>query len=377
MLFEPCEFPPRNAFLDSLSNNGLAILNNRDIASRILLYKDRNIYVNMGVGQFYTVKHDYILDGFEKPKGPIIEPFAGQGDLIDWLGRCDVESYDIEPKRNDIIERDTLINPPSYGNKWVITNPPYLARNKCDSKQIFDMYKTNDLYKCFIMSVVNQNEKCLGGIFIIPVGFFLSPREMDVHCRHCFLSKYKITRVKYFEEVVFPDTTTTVVAFSFVKSDKLLSEQNIPWERYPNGDKKIFKLESKHKWIIGGEIYDLKIPKTIKIKRVVKDHENNNMTYLTLSALDTTKKISLEYTPGHVYEGINTSRTYATLCISGIELDEEKEKRIAQEFNNYLNKKREETWSLFLPQFREYDRRRIPFSLAYSIVGDLINKIFM
>ena len=46
-------------------------------------------------------------------------------------------------------------------------------------------------------------------------------------------------------------------------------------------------------------------------------------------------------------------------------------------FNNYLNKKREETWSLFLPQFREYDRRRIPFSLAYSIVGDLINKIFM
>ena len=112
-----------------------------------------------------------ILDGFEKPKGPIIEPFAGQGDLIDWLGRCDVESYDIEPKRNDIIERDTLINPPSYGNKWVITNPPYLARNKCDSKQIFDMYKTNDLYKCFIMSVVNQNEKCFGGIFIIPVGY--------------------------------------------------------------------------------------------------------------------------------------------------------------------------------------------------------------
>ena len=78
----------------------------------------------MGVGQFYTVKHDYILDGFEKPKGPIVEPFAGQGDLIDWLGRCDVESYDIEPKRNDIAERDTLINQPSYGNKWVITIPP-------------------------------------------------------------------------------------------------------------------------------------------------------------------------------------------------------------------------------------------------------------
>jgi hypothetical protein len=38
-------------------------------------------------GQFYTVNHEYILKGLERPpKGArVIEPFAGQGDLLDWL----------------------------------------------------------------------------------------------------------------------------------------------------------------------------------------------------------------------------------------------------------------------------------------------------
>lgn len=322
------------------------------------------------VGQFYTVNHEYILKGFDKPDGLIIEPFAGKGDLIDWIGKEGVEAYDIEPKRGDIIQRDTLTDPPNYENKWVITNPPYLARNKCEDKEIFNLYGMNDLYKCFLMSLVNNN--CLGGIVIIPVGFFLSPRDIDVKCRSLFMGKYKITRVKYFEEVVFPDTTTTVVAFSFVKSDELLTEQNIPWERYPNGDKNTFKLESKYKWIIGGEIYDLKIPKDIKIKRFIKDEINENQTHLTLNALDTTKKISLEYLEGYVYEGTSASRSFATLCISGITLNKEHQKEISKKFNTYIKQKREETWSLFLPQFREYDRKRIPFSLAYNIIGHII-----
>jgi hypothetical protein len=40
-----------------------------------------------------------------------------------------------------------------------------------------------------------------------------------------------------------------------------------------------------------------------------------------------------------------------------------------------LEKKREETWSLFLPQFREskeYAMKRIPFELAYKILSHLL-----
>jgi len=48
-------------------------------------------------GQFYTVNHSYIMEGLDKPKTKVIEPFAGKGDLLDWLGHDKWEAYDIEP----------------------------------------------------------------------------------------------------------------------------------------------------------------------------------------------------------------------------------------------------------------------------------------
>ena len=65
-------------------------------------------------GQFYTVNHSYIMDGFDKPSGKVIEPFAGKGDLLDWVGHDNWDAYDIDPKRDDISYRDTLADPPSY-----------------------------------------------------------------------------------------------------------------------------------------------------------------------------------------------------------------------------------------------------------------------
>ena len=224
-------------------------------------------------GQFYTTNYDYILEGFDKPSCKIVEPFAGKGDLLEWVGHKNWEAYDIDPKRSDILKRDTLINPPSYKDSFVITNPPYLARNKSSSKIIYDKYGMNDLYKCFIISLVES--ECLGGILIIPCGFFLSPRDKDVKCRNFFLSKYKICKVKYFEETVFDDTTTTVVAFSFIKSDLPLDTQSIIWEKKPTCETKIFELSRVNKWIIAGDIYNIPKNPTIKVSRFVK----NKKTY--------------------------------------------------------------------------------------------------
>jgi len=47
-------------------------------------------------------------------------------------------------------------------------------------------------------------------------------------------------------------------------------------------------------------------------------------------------------------------------------------------FNEYIEQKRSDTWSLFLPQFREskeYARKRIPFELAYRIICHLIHNL--
>lgn len=81
-------------------------------------------FSKLSLGQFYTKNVDYLFQEFEKPKGKIIEPFAGQGDLIKWCGE-DVEAYDIDPKAPQIIKRDTLLFPPDYQGKFVITNLPH------------------------------------------------------------------------------------------------------------------------------------------------------------------------------------------------------------------------------------------------------------
>jgi len=324
-------------------------------------------------GQFYTTNSSYILEGMPLPPKDVrcvVEPFAGKGDLIDWLRASSdhkmlVESFDIDPKRDDIKRRDTLKHPPSYKNAWIVTNPPYLARNKSENKDIFDLYETNDLYKCFITSVVRQEIRspdgtggCRGGIFIIPAGFFFSPRAMDIRCRNDFMTKYRIVRVRYFEQSVFDDTSTTVVAIAFEQSDVDLKEQEVLWEHLPSKVEKTFRMSSESGWIIGGEIYTLSVPKGVSVRRHVEGNklkENEQQTFMTLNALDsgTAKgRISLEYKNDYIYPAKECSRTYATLRITGRKLSEKEQIKLCSEFNAFLEEKRKETWSLFLPILR-------------------------
>lgn len=340
-------------------------------------------------GQFYTTNSSYILDGFPAPPSDVrcvVEPFAGKGDLIDWVKNtgchAPIEAFDIEPKRPDIQTRDTLMNPPDYSRAWIITNPPFLARNKSENKVVYELYDTNDLYKCFITSVVSQNN-CRGGIFIIPAGFFFSPRDIDVRCRNDFMTKYRITTVRYFEESVFDDTATTIVAFMFEKSETDLKEQTVEWIMMPSNVRKTFFMSASNNWIIGGEIYNLAIPDAIFVRRHVegqKMRENEQQTYITLNALDSGTKdgrIGLSYKKDYIYPAKDCSRTYATFRITGKTLDESEQIQLCNEFNEFIEKFRNDTWSLFLPQFREskeYARKRIPFELAYRIFLHLIHR---
>ena len=337
-------------------------------------------------GQFYTVNSKYIFEGFviSDDITKIVEPFAGQGDLLEWISNEGytgiVEAYDIEPKKETILRRDTLLNPPDYKNAWVITNPPYLARNKSDDKSLYDKYDTNDLYKCFMHSLVASGS--LGGILIIPAGFFLSPRTVDASIRDAFLSQYTLQQVKYFEETVFSDTTTTVVAFTFIKSPVNQLSQSVEWVHRPSGEKKIFTLSKANNWIIGGDIYNLSTSTTIKVRRYVVGmaiKEGEQKTYITLNALDSGNKdgrISLTYKEGYTYPAKECSRTFATLCLQGITLSKEQQQKLCLDFNTLVESKRAETWSLFLPQYREskeYARKRIPFELVYTIVNHLLS----
>lgn len=76
-------------------------------------------------GQFFTTNYNTIFKNFNIPANEtnIIEPFAGDKDLVKFINKENIEMYDIEPKYEDIVYRDCLIDVPDYENKFVITNP--------------------------------------------------------------------------------------------------------------------------------------------------------------------------------------------------------------------------------------------------------------
>jgi len=328
------------------------------------------------LGQFYTTNQEYILQGMIIPDNikNIIEPFAGNGDLISFLDKdkYNIECYDIEPKHEYIIKRDTINSPPNYNNKYILTNPPYLARNKSKDKLLFDKYNVNDLYKCVIKEIITNI--CLGGILIVPLNFWSSIRLADIELRKSFLEKYNVILINIFEEQVFDDTSYTVCSFQFELINKY-NHNTLNIIIYPL--KTIIKtqLNEENNYMIGGEIYNLKLKKMYKITRLTSKNKKKCNTNIVVKCIDDNqnskigfsfvndKDVYIDNTPNQ------TARTYATLIIEP-SIDIDKQKKLITKFNEYLEEHRNKYNSLFLCNYRESKdiaRKRISFDLVYSI----------
>jgi hypothetical protein len=345
------------------------------------------------LGQFMTTNYKYIINSLnlnkDIPKN-VIEPFVGHGDLLKWLpADINIECYDIDINNKDIkinnkiinvIQRDTIDNPPSYNNKFIITNPPYLARNKTTNKHLFDKYNENDLYKCFIRQIINDIS--LGGIIIIPLNFWSSIRNTDIELRRDFLEKYNIIQLNIFEENVFEDTTYTVCCFYFEK--KIIHENYINITCYPSKKQIITSLNNKNNYTIGGSIYNLKVKNKYTISRLTTKNINNvgktniiakciddNINSIIGLKLVSDEEIYIDDTPNQ------TARTYATLVINP-PINKHTQKLLVRNFNKFLNQKREKYNSLFLTNYRESKdiaRKRISFDLVYLIAEFILDKL--
>lgn len=334
------------------------------------------------LGQFFTTNYQYILSNLYIPHNvkSIIEPFTGNGDLLNFINNIEeynIECYDIDTKHNFILQRDTLKNPPDYTDKFIITNPPYLARNKSTNKELFEKYKVNDLYKCFISNLIDN--KAYGGIVIIPLNFWSSSRDMDILLRKKFLNIYNVLRVNIFEEQVFTDTSYSVCAFQF----QLKNQDDIeiiPFDIYPSKQTINAILNEDNNYTIGGEIYILPQQNQYSISRLVKgDKKNTNILAKCIDdnvdnqiclKLVEDKDIFIDETPN------KSARTYATLVIIP-ELSIERQRLLVDEFNHYLTTMRQKYHSLFMSNYRESNtiaRKRISFELVYNIVGHLLTR---
>lgn len=330
------------------------------------------------LGQFYTTNCDYILQNMEIPShvSHIIEPFAGAGDLLRFIPEITnykLECYDIEPKTTDTIRQDTLSNPPCFKNKFVITNPPYLARNKSKDKSIFEKYRTDDLYKCFLKELTTN--KPVGGVIITPLNFWCSKRENDKKLRQKFLQTYQINHLNIFEEPVFNDTDYPVCSFQFTLKENMDNEHLIPISIFPEKKTTHINLGKDNHYMMGGEIFNLPRTNQYTITRLTRLNKPN--TNLLVKCIDddnpihmaivSDDKIYVDNTPNL------TARSYATLVVDP-PLTIENQKDLASRFNSFLHGHREKYNSLFLSAYRGYKRKRIPFDLVYHIVGHLLEK---
>ena len=317
-------------------------------------------------GQFFTTNCEYILSDMEIPSGAkLIEPFVGEGDLLKWSGRKDWEIYDLDPKIN-ATTRDTLLNPPSYKDKYVITNPPYLASNKTKNKTPFNKWETTDLYKCFIKSFISGD--AAGGIMIVPVNF-LSDR--DTKLRKLFFEKYKILKLNIFEERVFDDTDYTVCSIQFIKGE---GGNGFTANFFPSGEQLFLKLNDSNGWRLAGELFS---PVKSKYKITRLKIGQNPSTNLLLRAIDTGTedgRICLipEQEPFH---GKESDRTFCTIS-TNIPFDE---KAVSIRFNQLLEENRTKYHSLFLTNYRNstqsYARKRIGFKLAFNMIKKILAEL--
>lgn len=335
------------------------------------------------LGQFYTKNYEYILQNLEIPSHvkTIVEPFAGRGDLLKFIENKDdyiIEAYDIDPKKSFIIKRDTIKEPPDYKNKFVLTNPPYLARNKSSNKDVFEKYLVNDYYKCFIKELITN--QCIGGIVILSVNFFSSIRKNDIELRKQFLEKYDILHLNIFQEKVFRDTTCSICSFQFELKKKEKHIFDITF--YPSKKELRTELNEQNNYLIGGEIYNLEFKNKYKISRLTTKNILKQNTKIQAKCIDDGPEsmicLSIE---DEIYVDETedqTARTYANIIIEpSIDLD--KQNKVVEKFNNFLNDKRQKYDSLFLANYREskngFSRKRISFDLVYKIIQHILDDI--
>lgn len=322
-------------------------------------------------GQYYTTNCDYILKDFVVPKkAKLIEPFVGQGDLVKWSKRNDWELYDLDPKINAITQ-NTLLNPPEYHDKFVITNPPFLAKNKNKDKSIYNKYNVGDLYKAAIKTFILGN--VAGGILIVPLNFLC---DRDKALRNLFFEKYSIDKVSVFEETVFEDTSYTVCAFSF---ERKKFNGFIDFTFYPDNQKSTFFLDKKGGWSIGSEVFaKTKEKSNYSLSRLIKGDSPSTNIYL--HAIDTgSEQGRIKLIPNHsLYydETENKSeRCFATITCN-IKINDEN--LICQKFNEELEIQRKKYKSLFLTNYRNstksYARKRISFKQCYNLLEKILLK---
>ncbi|MBU2579283.1 hypothetical protein KKA09_04190 [Patescibacteria group bacterium] len=360
------------------------------------------------LGQFFTTNSDYILQGFGEfvENKEVVDPFAGNQDLLNWAknNKCkNFVGFDYDKNYIDeqnVFFNDSINSPKNYN--FVLANPPYLHKNKA-TKEIREKFFSGknfnfeDLYQISISSILSCDE----GIIIVPLNFLCAENSKKI--RELFFEKFEIVKLNIFSERVFDDTTYNVISFYFKKKQKIFEKNIIDATIYPENKKIKLLLEKKYGWQFGGDfickiknfknklgvfrltedclktgeyeaeiaLQNIKDKKILKISDDVKKLLEKNILFLRAIDSKNGKKIQLEDIRKYKISGLvgkNTSRNMAHLIFKKqVSIDEQIE--LMKKFNNELSANRDKYFSFFLTNFRDNNRKRISFDLAYKFLN--------
>lgn len=312
----------------------------------------------------------------------IVEPFYGAGDLLKNIPENKVKSieiYDIDTSNsnnNNIQQRNTLAYPPDYKNKYVITNPPYLAKNKTENKEIYEKYKTDDLYKIAILSFLESS----GGILVVPLNFLTDKRTHKI--REQFFNRFYIKTINIFEYSIFENTNIQTVSFSYLLKNNKEIETEINIYKSNNEKKTIYThineqglfYEQYNKYFYNN--FDLELNR-ITIEYQKKDNEI--AIPIVFNLIDKNKN-SFENKKGNIkaiyskniYIGENTSRTKCSFYADKEIVENTDWTQVVEKWNNNINRFRTETHNISLTNFRDVGRKRLTITECKQLLSKII-----
>lgn len=316
-------------------------------------------------GQFYTISNPFKNRLFfnwyesipEEKKNIILEPFAGANNILQLIEDVNIrvkewDCYDLFPNNDDsknkayeIKMQDTLQNFPK-GYSVVITNPPYLAKNKATKDKIPFDNEYEDLY-LKALDIMLKNTEYVAAI--IPESYITSNKYID-----------RLYGVVSLEMRMFEDTEVPVCLALFIPN------KNEDFYIYKN-DIYVGNYKELKKYIIESKEY-------INIKF---NDENGNLGFI---AIDDTKSDNIKFTfPNEIKNKVNISSRSKTK-ISGINFkNENQQKEFIKKLNETIAEYRKLTKDVFLTSFKglrkdnKY-RRRMDYKTARNIINKVYNE---
>ena len=336
------------------------------------------------LGQFFTTHAAKVLQGLEKRiiGKDVFDPFAGAGDLLAWAesnGAKSVAGQDIDQcNESSIVSVGDSLDGTRHGG-FILTNPPYLYVNRADAATKGRLRGTghDDLYMLAMESLLDSDE----GIIIVPVNFFSA--ENAEFIRRKFFARFDIRRANIFTDQVFDDTTCNVVAFHYTRSTIQRASTSFEAHFIPGKEAKLFEVAEKHGWTIGGEFLSdvWSTGNCAGAHRLIEGmpESASSDNIIILKAIDGSSKcdqirlIDKRELGVDALPGKKTSRAMAHILLDGVSISQQEE--VIKEFNATLRLQREKYSSMFLTNFRDFNRKRIGFDFAYCMISMILEKL--